>query len=91
MPVTAATCLITWSHDRRVRIEAAYASLTGVNAIPASSGNFQKSPSHPCRPQTIKQNWTTTVIWDDVLLGPGLCYPTVNSGCGSPPQGEQMN
>lgn len=38
-PVTAAVCLTTWSHQGRVRSEAAYASLSGVNPIPASSGN----------------------------------------------------
>lgn len=38
-PVTAAICLNTWSHQGRVRNEAAYASLAGVNPIPASSGN----------------------------------------------------
>lgn len=38
-PVTAATCLTAWSHHGRVRNQAAYASLAGVNPIPASSGN----------------------------------------------------
>ena len=38
-PVTAATCLTAWSHHGRVSSEAAYASLAGVNPIPASSGN----------------------------------------------------
>lgn len=38
-PVTAATCLAAWSHQGRVRSEAAYASLAGVSPIPASSGN----------------------------------------------------
>lgn len=38
-PVTAAVCLTAWSHQGRVRSEAAYASLAGVNPIPASSGN----------------------------------------------------
>jgi transposase len=37
--VTAATCLTVWSHQGRVHSEAAYASLAGVNPIPASSGN----------------------------------------------------
>lgn len=37
--VAAATCLATWSHQGRVRNEAAYACLAGVNPIPASSGN----------------------------------------------------
>lgn len=38
-PVSAATCLTAWSHQGRVPNEAAYASLAGVNPIPASSGN----------------------------------------------------
>lgn len=38
-PVTAATVLVAWSHPGRVRDEAAFAALAGVNPIPASSGN----------------------------------------------------
>lgn len=38
-PVTAAISLTAWSHKGRVRSEAAFASLAGVNPIPASSGN----------------------------------------------------
>ncbi len=38
-PVTAAVCLTAWSHHGRVRSEAAFACLAGVNPIPASSGN----------------------------------------------------
>ena len=38
-PVTAAIALTAWSHQGRVRSEAAFASLAGVNPIPASSGN----------------------------------------------------
>ncbi|MET9030935.1 IS110 family transposase [Nocardia sp. NPDC004168] len=38
-PVTAAACLIAWSHHGRIRSEAAFACLAGVNPIPASSGN----------------------------------------------------
>lgn len=37
--ITAAKCLTAWSHEGRVRNEAAFASLAGVNPIPASSGN----------------------------------------------------
>ena len=37
--ITAAKCLAAWSHHGRVRTEAAFASLAGVNPIPASSGN----------------------------------------------------
>ncbi len=38
-PVTAAVALTAWSHPGRLRSEAAFASLAGVNPIPASSGN----------------------------------------------------
>jgi transposase len=38
-PVTAAIAFAAWSHPGRVRSEAAFASLAGVNPIPASSGN----------------------------------------------------
>jgi transposase len=38
-PVTAAICLTAWSHYGRVRSEAAFACLAGVNPIPASPGN----------------------------------------------------
>jgi transposase len=38
-PVTAAVAYAAWSHPGRVRSEAAFASLAGVNPIPASSGN----------------------------------------------------
>jgi transposase len=37
-PVSAATALIAWSHKDRLRNEAAFAALAGVNPIPASSG-----------------------------------------------------
>lgn len=38
-PVTAAVVIAAWSHEGRLRDEAAFASLAGVNPIPASSGN----------------------------------------------------
>lgn len=38
-PVTAAIAYAAWSHPGRIRPEAAFASLAGVNPIPASSGN----------------------------------------------------
>lgn len=38
-PVIAAVAMAAWSHDGRLRSEAAFASLAGVNPIPASSGN----------------------------------------------------
>ncbi|MBK8446214.1 MAG: IS110 family transposase [Micropruina sp.] len=41
-PVTAAIALTAWSHPGRLRSEAAFAALAGVNPIPASSGNTQR-------------------------------------------------
>lgn len=38
-PVVAATILVAWSHRERLRSESAFASLTGVAPLPASSGN----------------------------------------------------
>jgi hypothetical protein len=38
-PVTIAVVYTAWSHPGRVRSDAAFASLAGVNPIPASSGN----------------------------------------------------
>lgn len=38
-PVTVAVVYAAWSHSGRVRSEAAFAALAGVNPIPASSGN----------------------------------------------------
>jgi len=37
-PVTAAIALTAWSHHGRLRSEAAFAALAGVNPVPASSG-----------------------------------------------------
>jgi len=39
---TAAVVIAAWSHPGRVRNEAAFASLAGVNPIPASSGNTSR-------------------------------------------------
>lgn len=37
--ISAAKCLTAWSHHGRIHTEAEFASLAGVNPIPASSGN----------------------------------------------------
>jgi transposase len=39
-PVTAAQLIISWSHQGRIRSEAAFARLGGVAPIPASSGQI---------------------------------------------------
>ncbi|WP_369225122.1 IS110 family transposase [Streptomyces sp. R39] len=41
-PITAAQILVSWSHPRRFRSEAAFASFAGVAPIPASSGLTNK-------------------------------------------------
>lgn len=48
--LTAAVVLTAWSHPGRVRSEAAFAALAGVNPIPASSGNTVR---HRLRHQPI--------------------------------------
>jgi transposase len=37
-PISAAQVLVSWSHPGRLRSEAAFAALAGVNPIPACSG-----------------------------------------------------
>ena len=37
--ITAAQLVVNWSHQGRVRSEAAFASLAGVSPLPASSGD----------------------------------------------------
>lgn len=39
-PVRAAQTLVSWSHGRRCRNEAAFAALAGVSSVPASSGRI---------------------------------------------------
>jgi len=41
-PVTATVIYTAWSHQGRIRSEAAFASLAEVSPIPASSGNTQR-------------------------------------------------
>jgi len=41
-PISAAQVLISWSHAGRLRSEAAFAALAGVNPIPASSGQVTR-------------------------------------------------
>jgi transposase len=40
--VSAAQVLVSWSHPGRLRSEAAFAALAGVNPIPASSGQVTR-------------------------------------------------
>ena len=41
-PIVAAQVVIAWSHHGRVRTEAAFARLSGVAPVPASSGQTQR-------------------------------------------------
>ena len=44
-PVTAAVCLTAWSHRGRIRSEAAYTSLAGVDPIPAHQATLSATDS----------------------------------------------
>ena len=54
-PVTAAVVITTWSHPGRVRSEAAFAALGGVNPIPASSGNTTRHRLNPGGDRRLNQ------------------------------------
>jgi transposase len=41
-PISAAQLLVSWSYAGRLRSEAAFAALAGVNPIPASSGQVTR-------------------------------------------------
>jgi transposase len=41
-PISAAEVLVSWSHAGRLRSEAAFAALAGVNPIPAPSGQITR-------------------------------------------------
>jgi transposase len=41
-PISAAQVLVSWSYAGRLRSEAAFAALAGVNPIPASSGQVTR-------------------------------------------------
>lgn len=45
--ISGAKCRAAWSHEGRICNEAAFASLTGVNPIPASSGNTVRHRLNP--------------------------------------------
>jgi transposase len=47
-PISAAQILVSWSHAGRLRSEAAFAALAGVNPIPASSGQVIVGSTKPC-------------------------------------------
>jgi transposase len=61
-PVTAAVAMAAWSHHGRLRSEAAFASLAGVNPIPASSGNTRAPPSQPRRHRRLNQALHMAVV-----------------------------
>ncbi|WP_239163274.1 transposase, partial [Paractinoplanes rishiriensis] len=52
-PVTAAIALTAWFHPGRLRNEAAYAALAGVNPIPASSGRTVRHRLNPGGDRTL--------------------------------------
>jgi len=59
-PVTAARTLVAWSHPGRVKSEAAFAAIAGVNPIPASSGATSPAVSTDTSTRNQTQNWGLT-------------------------------
>jgi transposase len=64
-PVTSATVLVAWSHPGRVRDEAAFAALAGVNPVPASSVNTTRH-----RLTTLREPPTTRTSSKRTAPGP---------------------
>ncbi|WP_461184276.1 transposase, partial [Xylanimonas ulmi] len=61
-PVTAAVVTAAWSHPGRLRDEAAFASLAGVNPIPASSGNTVRHRLNRGGDRRVNQALHVTVV-----------------------------
>jgi transposase len=61
-PVTAGTALTAWSHKDRLRSEAAFAALAGVNPVPASSGRTVRHRLNRGGDRTLNAALHTIVI-----------------------------
>ena len=60
--MVAAIVLIAWSHQGRVRNEAAFASLAGASPIPASSGNTRRMRLNRGGDRRLNRAITTIVL-----------------------------
>lgn len=61
-PIVAATVLCAWSHSRRCRSDAAFASLAGVAPIPASSGLTTRHRLNRCGDRQLNRALHTIVL-----------------------------
>ncbi len=63
--VTSAKCLVAWSHEGRVRSEAAFACLAGVNPFPGIVGKHGVTPAQPGRLNSAFHMAATTIMTHD--------------------------
>jgi transposase len=61
-PVSAAQVLVSWSHAGRLRSEAAFAALAGVNPVPASSGQVTRHPLNRSGDRQLNRALHTIVL-----------------------------
>jgi transposase len=61
-PISAAQILVSWSHAGRLRSEAAFAALAGVNPIPASSGQVIRHRLNRAGDRRLNQALHTIVV-----------------------------
>lgn len=69
--VTVAAVLTAWSHPGRVRSEAAFASLAGVNPLPASSGNTVRHRLNRGGDRRLNRALHTTITMTRMVHDPG--------------------
>ena len=75
---TAAVVITAWSHPGRIRDEAAFASLAGVNPIPASSGNtILARNANPADPVVDRVNRSSSTRSSSANPNAGATRPTM--------------
>jgi transposase len=61
-PISAAQVLVSWSHAGRLRSEAAFAALAGVNPIPACSGQVTRHRRNRSGDRQLNRALHTVVV-----------------------------
>jgi transposase len=70
-PVSAAQAIVSWSHHRRCRSQAAYACLAGASPIPASSGQTTRHRLNHGGDRQLNR-----ALHDSTLTRARICPPT---------------
>lgn len=94
-PVTAAQVIVSYSHDGRVRSEAAFAALAGENPIPASSGNNARHRLNRHGDQQLNRAMHTIarkrMMLDPETKASSNVGPLRGEGLGDPPLSQTIH